>query len=103
MRKNCLENCNTTFATCCARRRTRANRHARTENGGAKSAPGKFRNNWSAPEATVERIQSIREETDAGTDTEVIKKSAAMLSVGRPAPEGGNAYKDDKERSVIFA
>jgi len=60
-------------------------------------------NNWSAPEATVERIQSIREETDAGTDTEVIKKSAAMLSVGRPAPEGGNAYKDDKERSVIFA
>jgi hypothetical protein len=75
MRKNRLENCNTTFATCCARRRTRAKRHARTENAGAKSAPGKFRNDWSAPEATVERIQSIREETDAGTDTEVIKKA----------------------------
>jgi len=72
----------------------------------AKSSGGKRRRNWSLPEATVQSIQSIRAQTDAGTDTEVIKRALKLYELAVKNQKAGVKviFRDENgnDSAVIF-
>lgn len=73
---------------------------------GTKRASDKSRRNWSLPPATVQSIQSIRAQTDAGTDTEVIKRALRFYELAVQNQKLGMKVifrdQDGNDSSVIF-
>jgi hypothetical protein len=70
-----------------------------------KAANRKVRKNWALPDATLERIDAIRQATDASTDTEVIKRALKLYDLAVRSEKAGLrvVFKDDKgnESSVV--